>query len=42
MQSIRKKSFAAEQLAKQQQKKVSPVVWVLVGVVVEQEICDYY
>ena len=34
MPSIRKKSFAAEQLARQQQKKVSPVVWVLVGVVV--------
>ena len=29
-----KKSFAAEQLALRQQKKVSPVVWVLVGVVV--------
>ena len=34
MPSIRKKSFAAEQLARQQQKKVSPVVWVLVGIVV--------
>ncbi len=33
MQSIRKKSFAAEQLALRQ-KKTSPVVWVLVGVVV--------
>ncbi len=34
MQSMRKKSFAAEQLALRQQKKVSPVVWVLVDVVV--------
>ena len=34
MQSIRKKSFAAEQLALRQQKKVSPVVLVLLGVVV--------
>ena len=29
-----KKSFAAEQLALRQQKKLNPVVWVLVGVVV--------
>jgi len=34
VQSIHKKSFAAEQLALRQKKKVSPVVWVLVGVVV--------
>jgi len=33
MPSIRKKSFAAEQLALRQKKK-SPVVWVLVGVIV--------
>ncbi len=32
MPSIHKKSFAAEQLARQ--KKVNPVVWVLVGVIV--------
>ncbi len=29
-----KKSFAAEQLALRQQKKVSPVVWVLVGIAI--------
>ena len=29
-----KKSFAAEQLALRQKNKVSPVVWVIVGVVV--------
>ena len=34
MQSIRKKSFAAEQLALRQKNKKNPVVWVLVGVVV--------
>ena len=34
MSSLHKKSFAAEQLALRQKKKVSPVVWVLVGVVV--------
>ncbi len=34
MPSPLKKSFAAEQLALRQQKKVNPVVWVLVGVVV--------
>ena len=33
MPSPHKKSFAAEQLAQRQKKKLSPVVWVLVGVV---------
>ncbi len=34
MPSPHKKSFAAEQLALRQKNKVSPVVWVLIGVVV--------
>ncbi len=34
MPSPHKKSFAAEQLALRQKNKVSPVVWVVVGVVV--------
>jgi len=37
-----KKSFAAEQLALRQQNKVSPVVWVLVGVVVVALIVGGY
>jgi len=41
VQSIRKKSFAAEQLARQK-KKVSPVVWVLVGVVVVALVAGGY
>jgi len=42
MSSIRKKSFAAEQLALRQQKKVSPVVWVLVGAVVVALVVSGY
>lgn len=34
MTSIHKKSFAAEQLALRQKKKVSPVIWMFIGVIV--------
>ena len=42
MPSLHKKSFAAEQLALRKQKKVSPVVWVLVGVVVVVLVVGVY
>ncbi len=42
MPSLHKKSFAAEQLALRQKNKVSPFVWVLVGVVVVALIVGGY